>query len=490
MKGANPPSDSADTNPGSAFPEPVHIGKSQTHNDSREGIFCVVKLRPYQQHLLRKVETALSADTGARVMMQLPTGGGKTIIAGSLLADWLTGGRKAVWLTHRRELAHQTRNMLTDDHIPAIADVNWTPGTDAPAMSHGVVILMAQTVGRRTAVREIWNRYNGDDLLVIDEAHHAAAEGWERAMRQWPGCILGLTATPWRLSEKEGFDHLFGALFCGPQVDELQTDDWLCDALTLMPSAERRIVGGEVDRTGEFTELGIELANQDRPNVMTAGALDFWQKHAVDRPTIVYAVSVAHAQNLTQLFNNAGIRAAVILGDSRREDRDEAINGFRDGMIKVLVNVIVATEGFDLPDASCIVIARPTMSLALYLQMVGRGLRPKDGHVSDSGPRRQFSDPRIGRGRPGMVVEPSRKTDGGRGSECLVPTLPKASPMPPAIIVVDAATPSVKTVAAAANGAHGNAGNLRDTAATPISWYATCATLMLISKRICPLRNN
>ena len=338
----------------------------------------MVKLRAYQRDLLKQVRDALDDHGTASVMMQLPTGGGKTIIAGGLLADWLTGGRKAVWLTHRRELAHQTRNMLTDDHIPAIADVNWTPGTDAPAMSHGVVILMAQTVGRRTAVREIWNRYNADDLLVIDEAHHAAAEGWERAMRQWPGCILGLTATPWRLSEKEGFNHLFDDLHSGPQVAELQTDKWLCDAQTLMPSAERRIVGGEVDRTGEFTELGIELANQDRPNVMTAGVLDFWQKHAVDRPTIVYAVSVAHAQNLTQLFNNAGIRAAVILGDSRREDRDEAINGFRDGMIKVLVNVIVATEGFDLPDASCIVIARPTMSLALYLQMVGRGLRPKE----------------------------------------------------------------------------------------------------------------
>ena len=95
-------------------------------------------------------------------------------------------------------------------------------------------------------------------------------------------------------------------------------------------------------------------------------------------PTIAYAVSVDHAHNLTNVFNDAGIPAAVILGDSKREERDKAIAGFRDGTIKVLVNVIVATEGFDLPDASCIAIARPTTSLALYLQMVGRGLRPKD----------------------------------------------------------------------------------------------------------------
>ena len=84
--------------------------------------------------------------------------------------------------------------MLTDVRVPAMTNVKWTPGTDAPAMSQGAVILMAQTVGRRTAKREVWSRYDADDLMVIDEAHHAAAEGWERAMQQWPGRILGMTA--------------------------------------------------------------------------------------------------------------------------------------------------------------------------------------------------------------------------------------------------------------------------------------------------------
>ena len=336
----------------------------------------MIELRPYQRDLLQQVQTALAADTKARVMMQLPTGGGKTIIAGALLADWFTGGRKAVWLTHRRELAEQTCRMLTGAHISAMTDVKWTPGTDAPAMSGGAVILMAQTVSRRTDSMEVWHGYNADDLMVIDEAHHAAAEGWERAMKQWPGRIIGMTATPWRLSEKEGFDHLFDELICGPQVADLQAADWLCDARTLLPPPEQRIIGGELDRTGDYTELGIERAN--RPDVMTAGVLNSWQKDFGDRPTIAYAVSVDHARNLASVFNDAGIPAAVILGDTSSEERNKAIAGFREGTLKVLVNVVVATEGFDLPDASCIVIARPTMSLALYLQMVGRGLRPKD----------------------------------------------------------------------------------------------------------------
>ena len=338
------------------------------------------ELRPYQETLLRQVQHELAAAPRARMMLQLPTGGGKTVIAGALLAEWLQDGRKAVWLTHRKELAEQTRQMLTDARVSASTNVNWRPGDDAPARDSGVVILMSQTVARRIRERQVWSKFNSNDLLVIDEAHHAAAPGWERAMQQWPGSIVGMTATPWRLSEKEGFDHLFDGLLCGPQTADLQTlqpEPALCRAQVFIPPPEQRVAGGVVGSIGDYTETGIKRANRDRPDIMTAGALAFWQKHTAERQTIAYAVSVDHAHNLAAVFNDAGVPAAVILGDTKREERDRAIVGFRDGSIKVLVNVAVATEGFDLPDASCIIIARPTMSLALYLQMVGRGLRPK-----------------------------------------------------------------------------------------------------------------
>ncbi|MDE2785849.1 MAG: DEAD/DEAH box helicase family protein [Chloroflexota bacterium] len=337
------------------------------------------ELRPYQRDLLRQVQDGLAAEPRARLMLQLPTGGGKTVIAGALLGDWLRDGRKAVWLTHRKELAEQTRRMLTDAGVSAISNVTWRPGDDAPAWAGGAVILMSQTVARRIRERQVWSEFNSNDLLVIDEAHHAAAPGWERAMKQWPGPIVGMTATPWRLSEKEGFDHLFHSLLCGPQTADLQALDTpaLCQAQVFIPPPEQRVAGGVVGSIGDYTETGIKQANRHRPDVMTAGALAFWKKHTAERQIIAYAVSVDHAHNLAAVFNEAGVPAAVILGDTNREERDKAIAGFRDGSIKVLVNVIVATEGFDLPDASCIIIARPTMSLALYLQMVGRGLRPK-----------------------------------------------------------------------------------------------------------------
>ena len=308
--------------------------------------------------------------------MQLPTGGGKTIIAGALLIEWLKGGRKAVWLTHRKELAVQTRELLASASLAAWVYTRWNPGNDAPGEPNRVAILMAQTVSRRTARMDVWRNYDRDDLMIVDEAHHAAAVGWTRAMRQWPGRILGMTATPWRLSEKEGFDHLFSTLLCGPQVLELQTGNHLCDAQVRMPSTEWVIQGGAVGMTGDFTDSGIEAANQS--NIMTAGALRFWQEHALNRQTIVYAVSVSHAHNLAAVFRDAGVPTAVILGDTEGKERAGIVTAFKHGRLKVLVNVAVATEGFDLPDASCVVITRPTKSLTLYLQMVGRGLRPKE----------------------------------------------------------------------------------------------------------------
>ena len=121
---------------------------------------------------------------------------------------------------------------------------------------------------------------------MIDEAHHATAAGWERAIKQWPGRIIGLTATPWRLSNVEGFAHLFHKLIPGPQISEMQAAGWLCPARVLMPRPEEIIRGGAIT-ADDYTESGIEQANRDRPDVMTAGALRFWQTHAAERRAIV-----------------------------------------------------------------------------------------------------------------------------------------------------------------------------------------------------------
>ena len=335
----------------------------------------MIELRDYQRDLLEQVQKVLDPEK-ARIMVQLPTGGGKTVIAAHLLAGYLTDGRKALWITHRNELATQTRNMLRNSAgVNVSPQASWARSTPAPHIPNGVVILMAQTATRRADESGVWSEYGIGDLMIIDEAHHATARGWQKIIRSWPGRVLGMTATPWRLSKREGFNHLFDDLICGPQVGELQAQKFLCKSTVLFPPHEDRIKGGEIGSIGDYTERGIEQANL--PDVMTVRALNFWQEETPRRQTIIYAVSVQHAHNLKTVFNDAGVVAEVMLGSTESNERADIITKFRDGHLRVLINVAVATEGFDLPDASCIVIARPTTSLSLYLQMVGRGMRPK-----------------------------------------------------------------------------------------------------------------
>ena len=234
------------------------------------------ELRDYQQALRNDAESGLRPGK-ARLMLQLPTGGGKTVIAGDLLARRLKANPNAaaVWLTHRVELAQQTRGMLRAAGVKAENRPGWD-GNEAPRVANGVAILMAQTVGQRTPT---WNRYGENDLLVVDEAHHATAESWRKAIQWWPGPALGMTATPWRLSVKEGFDHLFGELLLGPQVHQLQAQNHLCQARVLAPEAAATILGGEID--SKFISGSLPTL---RPSLYNYGCLAASGCHCVTLP--------------------------------------------------------------------------------------------------------------------------------------------------------------------------------------------------------------
>ena len=345
-----------------------------------------ITLRDYQADLLRQVQAALAGSTKARVMMQLPTGAGKTEIAGALIADWLKNrpSSNAVWLTHRKHLQRQTGDRLNGTEAKPTYGVSWSRGPAPVPRRNGTAILSAQTAGRRAnknrkqtkrPYKGIWEKYTYNDLMVIDEAHHATAPGWKTAMEQWPGRIVGITATPWRLIATQGFEG-FDTLVSGPQIAEMQSMGWLCQSRVWVPTDDSRIKPGRRPGPGgDYSDN--DIINANLPDVMTGQVVKLWQEHADNRQTVAYAISVEHAGNLARTFNSAGIPTAVILGSTNDDERRKAIDGFLQGNYKVLVNVLVATEGFDLPDASCIVLTRPTLSLALYLQMVGRGLRRK-----------------------------------------------------------------------------------------------------------------
>ena len=200
-----------------------------------------------------------------------------------MLEYWLgkSGKNKAVWLTHRKELANQTAQMLGETGVRAIVPKTWRVGQPAPAREGTAIVLMAQTVGLRNKQMKIWGNYGANDLLVIDEAHHAAASSWERAMQEWTGPIVGMTATPWRMSETQGFEHLFDELVHGPQIADLQASNWLCEARVIIPPPTLQIEAGEIsDITRDYTSRGVSQANSDRPGILTAGVLKFWQEYA------------------------------------------------------------------------------------------------------------------------------------------------------------------------------------------------------------------
>ena len=188
------------------------------------------ELRDYQRDLLEQVE-ALLQTPNARVMLQLPTGGGKTRIAAELLVRWTRSGDKAAWLTHRRELSAQTCRVLNDTGVPAseYSGRSWPTDSPAPARAGRVAILTVQTVtNRNRRYGGVWKEYGTQDLLIVDEAHHAPSPSWKRTIKQWPGRVIGLTATPWRLSKKQGFSDLFGYLIKGPQIKDMQSKGSLC----------------------------------------------------------------------------------------------------------------------------------------------------------------------------------------------------------------------------------------------------------------------
>ena len=350
-----------------------------------------LKLRPYQE---RSVSTVRSAWLRGRrkVMFQMPTGGGKTEVAAAIIQQRLQDhpeGR-VVWVTHRRELNRQVQARLGAYAIPA-AEGNAGYWRDGPSV--GVV-----SVTSATTLDNNWNRddqlFGFDDLMVVDEAHHAPAGRWEKVIADFPGNVLGLTATPWRMSPKQRFDHLFHEdLLQGPSISDLINNGYLASTTIHGPkTGDHRIIGGRVLPTGDYAPDDLDQRywiNERYSPVLLEEAINQWRDVAEGRRTVWYAMSSGHAVALFEALTTAGETAGLLLDAQRRvtgwsdtsraPGRDEIVDRFQDGRINHIVNYEILTEGFDCPGAGCGVILRPTRSVALYRQMVGRIMRPNDG---------------------------------------------------------------------------------------------------------------
>ena len=322
-----------------------------------------MNLRDYQQQAINTLRLAFQSGAMAPLLC-LPTGGGKTIILATIAAQAAARGRQVLILVHRRELIHQASRKLADiglDHGLIAAGM---AATDQP-----VQVASVQTLVRRLPTLD-WQ----PSLIIIDEAHHASAGSWTTVLDKWPDAFrLGVTATPCRLDGR-GLSSAFDHLVLGPSVADLTDWGFLSPARIYAPPVVADLSGLR-RRAGDYATDQASTA-MNRPTV-TGDAIAHYQRLAPGLRAIAFCCSIDHASHVAASFNTAGIPAATLLGNT--PDRDAVVAAFDAGAVQILVSVDVVSEGFDIPAASCAILLRPTQSLGLYLQQVGRVLRPAPG---------------------------------------------------------------------------------------------------------------
>ena len=211
----------------------------------------------------------------------------------------------------------------------------------------------------------------------MDEAHHSLADTYIKLFGLFPYAKkLGVTATPWRLNH-ESFLSLYQHLIISPQISWFINNGLLSDFdyVSIRPNSEvqRLVDNSEVASTGDF--VNSDLENTFNNQRIRSKLYESYEKFAKGRQGIVYAINKRHAAKIVELYSGHGVSAVAIDCDTPKDVRNDLIYSFKEGNIKVLVNVDIFTEGFDCPSVSFIQLARPTKSLALYIQQVGRGLR-------------------------------------------------------------------------------------------------------------------
>jgi len=318
-------------------------------------------LRPYQADAIAKVEEAIEQGI-RRVMLMAATGSGKTLIASSIVANLQNQSRPAIFTVPALELIDQT---LEKFHAAGVYDVgviqanHWMTDSSRP-----IQIASVQTLMRRDIPPA--------DLVFIDEAHR-----WYDFYRRWfldlewanvP--FIGLTATPWT----KGLGAYYERLIIAATTQDLIDQGYLSNFKVFAPAHPD--LNNVRTLAGDYQE--DDLADVMNKKPLIANIVETWMKHGAGRPTLCFAVNRAHAEHIQQMFLEAGISAGYIDCETKAEERKQIRNKFASGEYKVVCNVGVLTTGVDW-DVRCIILARPTKSEILFVQIIGRGLRPAAG---------------------------------------------------------------------------------------------------------------
>ena len=334
-----------------------------------------IRLYDYQAEMKERIDTAFRSYQS--VMVQMPTGTGKTVLLSEVVKSEERRVKNPwVWIVvHRRELVEQITKTLDT----MLSSPSSTPDTTSPLLSENSRI---KVMSIQWLSRHYQDMAEKPSLIVIDEAHHAVAKTYAEVMNAYPEAKkLGVTATPCRLNKK-GFTDLFDVLLQSWPTKKFIADGRLSlyDYMSIKAdSIDQRMVFGLTKRgaDGDFSLKEMSEKLDVQPSIERL--CDTILRYAPNKKGIVYAIDIKHAEHIAEHYREHGINAVAISSKTPNDERRLTIDKFKAGQIQVLVNVDLFGEGFDCPDVEFIQLARPTLSLAKYLQQVGRGMRVFEG---------------------------------------------------------------------------------------------------------------
>ena len=346
-----------------------------------------MKLFDYQKDMAMRIEKAFRLYRS--VMAQMPTGTGKTVVLASVVESFLgEHPLKSVWIVaHRRELVSQIQETIErvfSNRLAEKEDGSSDNLIEKPLDSS--LFTLRSSLIKAMSIQWLARHYDeiGEEpgMIVIDEAHHALAKTYKEMWERFPKAkFLGLTATPCRLNGK-GFIDLFDVLVQSWSVPEFISKGRLAtyDFVSIKSNGvTQRLIDSLQKRgaDGDYQNKEMDMLLNKRPSIERL--YRSFEEYGKDRKGIVYAINISHAKKIVELYQEHGIKAVAIDSKTPAAERQADIETFKKGDIQVLVNVDIFSEGFDCPDVEFVQLARPTLSLAKYLQMVGRGLRVAKG---------------------------------------------------------------------------------------------------------------
>lgn len=331
-----------------------------------------MQLREYQTTALKQIKNSLEKGYTAPLLV-LPTGSGKTVIFSELARDFINFGKKVLILVHRRELIKQACQKLDDINV-----------------KYGIISAGFKRAGYKddhnlqvasvyTLYRNLHNELFEPDVIIFDEAHHVAAGTWVKIVKRYNQALkIGVTATPIRLDNKplgKFFDHLIK----GVQVKDLVDKNYLCDHKVFAGNIRPDLSKLKFKR-GDYKKQDIKEI-MDQPFII-GDAVEQYKKHLLNKPAIAFCVDIDHAKKVHNQFIKQGVKAEILTGEMKMNQRDIVLENLRNRKTDVIISVDIISEGTDLPCVTGAILLRPTNSEALYMQQIGRILRPEENKTA------------------------------------------------------------------------------------------------------------